>query len=95
MILDDGDLARLARIERQLASEAPELAEALHRWRLPTGRGSSWVGWLFLVAGIVFAVVAVLLASTGWALLAAAASVPGWWLRTTRGRGVLGGPGEA
>lgn len=77
MILDDGDRARLARIEGQLAREEPELAAALQRWRTP---GKPWAARLTVASGLLFAVLAALLVSVGWALLAAVTVATGWGL---------------
>lgn len=90
MVLDDGDLARLARIERQLEREDPELAEALYRWGPAPGRPRLWAARLTVAVGLVFAGVAVLVGSAGWVLLAVVTSATGWLLlRTAPGESVL------
>lgn len=93
-MLNEGDLARLARIERQLAREEPELAEALQRMRPPHGPPPAWGARLTLAAGLVFAVIALLLGSVAWGLLAAITSAAGWCLlRAARGKPLLPGSG--
>lgn len=83
MNLDDGNAARLAQIEQQLAREEPRLAADLRRWRHPRG---PWTARLIVAGGLVFAVVALLLVSIGWALLAALTTAFGWCLsRVDRG----------
>lgn len=88
---DDREATRLARIERQLAKEDPELAEALNRWRSPRPTGSTaWRWWAagFVLAGLVFAALAVALGSVGWFVLAVFTAGPGWLL--SRGREARG-----
>lgn len=83
MSLDDGDLVRLARIERQLEREDPGLAEALHRWSPAEARSRVWAGRLTVAAGVVFAAVALLLGNVGWLLLGVVTSAAGWFLLRT------------
>lgn len=85
MLLDDGDRARLARIERQLAGEDPELARALDTWRPVRTHRPRRMAWALFGTGILFAVLALVLGSVGWATLAALTGAGGWyWLRTSR-----------
>jgi hypothetical protein len=82
---DDGDVARLTQIERQLAQEDPELAEALHRWRQPdhavpgAAAPRRWSRFA-LVTGLVLAALALLLGSGAWFLLAVVTAGTGWCL---------------
>lgn len=86
MILDDGDLKRLARIARQLDDEDPELVRALREWRPPGGPPRPWRARAALGTGIVLAVLAVLLGSGGWFLFGVLLCAGGWGrLRMIRG----------
>jgi hypothetical protein len=90
MSLDDGDLVRLARIERQLEREDPELVETLLRWSPAEARSRVWAGRLTVAAGAVFAAIALLLGNVGWLLLAVVTSAAGWFLlRTAPGKLLL------
>jgi hypothetical protein len=80
MHLDDGDRARLAHIERQLAGDDPKLARALEAWR-PSRERPPRVVWLLLATGALFGVLAVLLTSVNWMLLAVVTAGGGWYWR--------------
>ena len=77
MAVDDNTrAARLAQIERSLAREEPELAEALRRWRPP--RPPRRVSTRILVVGLVCACVALLFGSTAWCILTVIVAGSGW-----------------
>lgn len=79
MRLDDADRKRLAQIERQLSDDDPKLDRALRHGRPPRYAERPWYAWFALLTAVVFAVVAGLLASVGWALFAAVIGA-GWWV---------------
>jgi Flp pilus assembly protein TadB len=78
MTAGEGAPPPITQIEQRLAQEEPELAEDMRRWRVPRGARVPWAARLLLGGGVVIAVVAVLLASMGWALLAALTLAVGW-----------------
>lgn len=78
MTLDDAAARRLAHIERRLAREEPELADALLRWRPPgPPRPPRW-SWRIAVVGIVLCLLAVALGSTAWFVLLVIVTGGGW-----------------
>lgn len=80
MALDDRAAARLAQIERQLAREEPELAEAMHRWRPPGPRRPRRWSSRIAVLGLGLSVLALLLGSSAWCTLLVIVTVSGWCL---------------
>lgn len=97
MTRDDGDRARLAEIERLLAREAPDLADALRCWHRPRRWLTPWTG---TAAGIVLAVLAFLVGGPGLVValgwLAAASLCWCWVARVAFGqaRPDRSGPGR-
>lgn len=80
MTLDDGAAARLAQIERRLAREEPDLADALHRWRSPGQRRPPRWSWRIAVLGHALGVLALLLGSVAWFVLLMLVTGSGWCL---------------
>jgi Protein of unknown function (DUF3040) len=91
VILDDGDLVRLAQIERQLAQDDPELAEALRSWRPPVAR-TSFAATAAMVAYCLAVLVALFLWPVVGAFLAVVAAV---WLLWREKNGASWPPGSS
>jgi hypothetical protein len=97
VILDDGDRARLHRIERQLEQEEPELAAALQQWAAERGVHPDAAGppvpivRRVVAAALVVAVAALLLDSPGWLLVAVLTAALGWCLLRSLGEPLVPG----